>query len=29
VIITSEPGTRRWQRAIVFFLSLLPIEWLL
>lgn len=29
VIVTSEPGTRAWQRAIVFLISLLPIEWLL
>jgi cardiolipin synthase C len=25
----TEPGTGFWQRAMVFFLSLLPIEWLL
>jgi len=29
VIVTSEPGTRAWQRTIVSLLSLLPIEWLL
>jgi putative cardiolipin synthase len=25
----TEPGTRAWQRAAVWFLSLMPIEWLL
>jgi putative cardiolipin synthase len=25
----TEPGTSFWQRAGVWFLSLLPIEWLL
>jgi putative cardiolipin synthase len=25
----TEPGTNFWQRAGVWFLSLLPIEWLL
>jgi putative cardiolipin synthase len=25
----TEPGTSFWQRAVVWFLSLLPIEWLL
>lgn len=29
VIVSSEPGTRLWQRMIVWLLSLLPIEWLL
>jgi putative cardiolipin synthase len=25
----TEPGTRRWQRALIRFLGMLPIEWLL
>ncbi len=25
----SEPGTTRWSRAVIFVLSLLPVEWLL
>jgi len=25
----TEPGTTFWQRAVVSFLSMLPIEWLL
>lgn len=29
VIYTQEPGTTFWQRSMVWFLSLLPIEWLL
>jgi len=29
VIVTSEPGTRLWQRTVVSLLGLLPIEWLL
>jgi cardiolipin synthase C len=29
VMHTQEPGTSFWQRATVWFLSLLPIEWLL
>ncbi len=29
VIDTKEPGASLWQRATVWFLSLLPIEWLL
>ena len=29
VILTSEPGTRVWERTVVALLSLLPIEWLL
>jgi putative cardiolipin synthase len=29
LIVTSEPGARLWQRALVRILSLFPIEWLL
>ena len=29
VLHTKEPGTTAWKRALVLFLSVLPIEWLL